>query len=252
MLEHQILKLHPGDLDDFDFVLTQLNLKEASGQGVVRSVLEEGYSTTDLRRFIPEFRRRLARLNRIHRKVKGRRTPLAALGDFIALSHYECKLTLARYLFTPEDIVTEILGHLQVTRGVNDPGASQPAFVDAVFEVTRGQPGLVSWFGELCTEKYNPGPGQPITPLVWRRVYARACQVEANNTIINLLAKARGPYLSHVISLFTDPKNAEVQMDLFISRVKMGEANQAADAELKLPSNIPAPTRVNVPPPSFR
>ena len=137
MLEHQILKLHPGDLDDFDFVLTQLNLKEASGQGVVRSVLEEGYSTTDLRRFIPEFRRRLARLNRIHRKVKGRRTPLAALGDFIALSHYECKLTLARYLFTPEDIVTEILGHLQVTRGVKDPGASQPAFVDA--EAARGR-----------------------------------------------------------------------------------------------------------------
>ena len=62
MLEHQILKLHPGDLDDFDFVLTQLNLKEASGQGVVRSVLEEGYSTTDLRPFIPEFRRRLERL----------------------------------------------------------------------------------------------------------------------------------------------------------------------------------------------
>ena len=40
-------------------------------------------------------------------------------------------------MFTPEDIVTEILGHLQVTRGVKDPGASQPAFVDA--EAARGR-----------------------------------------------------------------------------------------------------------------
>ena len=139
MLEHQILKLHPEKVDDFDFVFTQLNLKEASGsgQGIVRSVLKEGYSTTDLRQFIPEFRRRLARLNRVHRRVKGKRTPLSALGDFIALSRHECKLTLARYLFTPEEIVTEILGQLQVTRGVKDPGASQPVFVDA--EAARGR-----------------------------------------------------------------------------------------------------------------
>ena len=139
MLEHQILKLHPDNLDDFDFALTQLNLKEASGpgKGIVSSVLKEGYSTTDLRRFIPEFRRRLARLNRVHRKVKGNRTLPAAVRDFIALSRHECKLTLARYLFTPEEVVTEILGHLQVTRGVKDPGVSQPAFVDA--EATRGR-----------------------------------------------------------------------------------------------------------------
>ncbi len=138
MLEHQILKLHPNNLDDFDFVLTQLNLKASGpGQGIVESVLKEGYSTTDRRRFIPEFRRRLARLNRVHRMVKGKRTPSAALNDFIALSRHECKLTLARYLFTPEETVAEILGHLHVARGVKDPGASQPAFVDA--EAARGK-----------------------------------------------------------------------------------------------------------------
>jgi hypothetical protein len=63
----------------------------------------------------------------------------------------------------------------------------------------------VSWFGELCTEKYNPGPTEPISPAVFHHVYARACQVEQSNTIMNLLAKAREPYRSQVMALFTDP-----------------------------------------------
>src|SRR5262249_6142207 len=67
------------------------------------------------------------------------------------------------------------------------------------------QPGLVSWFGELCVEKYNPGPGAAITLATWRMVFGRAVQSEWNNTILNLVAKARGPYRDRVISLFTDP-----------------------------------------------
>lgn len=74
-----------------------------------------------------------------------------------------------------------------------------------VFRETRGQPGLVGWLGELLTEKYNPGAEQPITPAVWHRVYSRACQVEWNNTILNLIKKARGPYRAEVMKLFTDP-----------------------------------------------
>jgi hypothetical protein len=89
----------------------------------------------------------------------------------------------------------------------------EPAVVDAVFEVTRGQPGLVSWFGELCVEKYNPGPAQDITLATWRRVYARAIQVEWNNTILNLLKKARGPFQSQVVALFADP-NVPFAMDV--------------------------------------
>lgn len=34
-----------------------------------------------------------------------------------------------------------------------------PEVVGKVFETTRGQPGLVSWFGELLTVKYNPDFG---------------------------------------------------------------------------------------------
>lgn len=74
--------------------------------------------------------------------------------------------------------------------------------VDQVFEVTRGQPGLVCWFGELMTEKYNPGPPRPIDAAAFREVYAAACQIEPNNTVMNLISKAKGPYREHVVRLF--------------------------------------------------
>jgi hypothetical protein len=83
--------------------------------------------------------------------------------------------------------------------------AVEPDVVEAVAEATRGQPGLVSWFGELLAEKYNPGPAEAVTLATWQRVYTMACQVEWNNTILNLIKKARGPFQPQVVSLFTDP-----------------------------------------------
>jgi hypothetical protein len=137
MLEHLVLKLDANNLEDFDFLLTRLNLKQAPGldRALASSLLKEGYSTTELRRFIPEFRRRLERLNRVHFKIRGRDTSDAALIDFIELSRRDCKLTLARYLFTPEEVVAEILRHVQVTDGARDVDVSRPPFV--ADEITR-------------------------------------------------------------------------------------------------------------------
>jgi hypothetical protein len=137
MLEHQILKLHPDDLDGFDFLLNRIHLKQAPGfdQAVVSSVLKEGYTTTELRAFIPQFRCRLGRLTRIHDRIKVEKTPDAAIHDFIELSRCECKLTLGRYLFTPDEIVSRIQRQLQRTGGVRDLDTSQPQFVDD--EITR-------------------------------------------------------------------------------------------------------------------
>jgi hypothetical protein len=81
----------------------------------------------------------------------------------------------------------------------------EPDVVEAVFDTTRGQPGLVSWFGELLVEKYNPGREKPINYAVWRRVYHRAMDTEWNNTILNLIKKARGEHQGKLIKLFTDP-----------------------------------------------
>ena len=132
MLEHQILMLHQDELEEFDFLLTHLNLKRVSGldRELVSSLLKEGYSTTDLRRFIPELRRKLERLNRVHNKIKGKSTSAAALRDFIELSRCDCKLTLARYLFTPEEVVAEVIKQLLVTDGVRDADPPPPPFAE--------------------------------------------------------------------------------------------------------------------------
>jgi len=99
------------------------------------------------------------------------------------------------------DEVTELFAQYQAESGQ----IVEPEVVEAIFEVTRGQPGLVSWFGELCVEKYNPGPREPISLPVFEEVLNAALYVEWNNTILNLVAKARGPHVREVVSLFTDP-----------------------------------------------
>jgi hypothetical protein len=81
----------------------------------------------------------------------------------------------------------------------------EPEVVNAVFDSTRGQPGLVGWFGELLAEKYNPGKDKPITRDTWAEVYDAAVYVEWNNTLLNLSKKAREPYRAEVMRLFTDP-----------------------------------------------
>ena len=129
MVEHQILKLQPDDLNAFDWLFDELNLKTAGA--LKPSLLKDGYSTTELRPFIQEFQRRLARLDRVHRKIGGPKTPDAALREFVELSRSECKLTLARYLFTPEEIVDRIGREIKTTDGVKDLDVTQPQFIDA-------------------------------------------------------------------------------------------------------------------------
>lgn len=88
----------------------------------------------------------------------------------------------------------------------NESGQSiESGVVENVFESTRGQPGLVSWFGELLTETYNPGREKIIDILVWKRGLRKARTREWNNTILNLIKKARGRYLQNILDLFVRP-----------------------------------------------
>ncbi|HEY6328335.1 MAG TPA: hypothetical protein VI756_03285, partial [Blastocatellia bacterium] len=130
MLEHEILKLKTNQLREFDFWFRQLNLKHIIGidSPVSSSVLKEGYSTTDMPGFIAEFRRKLERLNRVHRKIAGLKTSAVALRNFVEAARHPCKLALARYLFSPQETVEQILRHLKLTGGVRDLDASNPSW----------------------------------------------------------------------------------------------------------------------------
>ena len=135
MAEHQILKLQPDELKEFDALFSELRLKlPGLHNPIASSVLKEGYSTTGFREFVVEFLRRLARMDRVHRAIRavqGSGAGSDAVQEFIEYSRRDCRLTLARYLFTPDDVMREVLRHLVVTDGVRDVDVSQPRFIEA-------------------------------------------------------------------------------------------------------------------------
>jgi hypothetical protein len=79
-----------------------------------------------------------------------------------------------------------------------------PLVVQKIYEKTQGHPGLVGWFGELLTQKYNQSLHQPIGINQWHSTYLSACSIEHNNTVLNMITKARNEYKSDVIDLFTN------------------------------------------------
>ncbi|MDZ7758852.1 MAG: AAA-like domain-containing protein [Desulfovermiculus sp.] len=83
--------------------------------------------------------------------------------------------------------------------------------VEAMYTNTRGQPGLVGWFGELLTEKYNPGPGKSIGQQAWKHTHHAALHLEWNNTVLNLVKKAKGAYQDKVAELFG---NSELEFSI--------------------------------------
>ncbi len=84
----------------------------------------------------------------------------------------------------------------------------EPGVVERLFCETRGQPGLVSWFGELLTETYNKKPKEPITMKHFGYVFRMAVKALPNNNIINIISKAKEePHREVVLKFFrTDQK----------------------------------------------
>ncbi len=97
------------------------------------------------------------------------------------------------------DEVTDLFKQYQQESGQ----AVEPEVVGSVYESTNGQPGLVGWFGELLTEKYNPGKDRSIDPNTWETVHHAAITLEWNNTVLNLVKKVRMGYVPHVLELFS-------------------------------------------------
>ncbi|HVQ39125.1 MAG TPA: hypothetical protein VMS31_16420, partial [Pyrinomonadaceae bacterium] len=182
MLEHQILKIKPENSDAFDFILTQLKLKESSGsdQRMVSSVLREGFTTTAPHDFVCELLMKLQRLNRIHDQIHGKGTSERALREFIALSRSDCKLSLARYLFRPGEVVEEILRQVRVTEGVRDIDRSESRHVKAELKCELDllpdfeaailrrliETGDVYWVSDETSSQMNSLVEYPITTVV--------------------------------------------------------------------------------------
>lgn len=117
LLEHALLALPPDDLDGHRRLFARL--------GVIAPDTEADFAA-----FLTAQRRKLQRLERMHRGIAGLRTSAAALGDFLHLAGQGSKLSLARYLFTPEEVVAQILTAVRTTRGVEDHARAQHPYID--------------------------------------------------------------------------------------------------------------------------
>ncbi len=85
--------------------------------------------------------------------------------------------------------------------------------IKKLYDETRGQPGLVGWFGEILTqgwEKVTPDKTQPLNPAWFERAYAASLAILPNNNILNIISKARDPrYSDLVIDLFQTGEKIE-------------------------------------------
>ena len=179
MLENQVLKIPPAAIDEFDFFFVDLKIKGGDTR-LNESLLKEGYSTIDLASFIPQFRGRLQRFERVHRGMRGSETSRTALRDFIDLSRRECKLSLARYLFQPTEVVDRVLSQLKLSRGVPDIDPSMPDYVEAQIQHVRNRlpefeasildqlsrTSYIYWVSESTSAEINSLVEYPLTTVV--------------------------------------------------------------------------------------
>ncbi len=90
----------------------------------------------------------------------------------------------------------------------------EQAVVEQLFYETRGQPGLIGWFGELLTETYNRETHKPLTMDNLEEVYAAAINVLPNSNILNIISKARQePYKQFVLEMFQTDKKLPFKYD---------------------------------------
>jgi hypothetical protein len=121
MLANQCLRLTADDAGEFASVFVSLGLLAPGARAVDADVLRQGYTSTELPAFSAQFLHHLRRLERIHRRLDGFRTTAEAFDDFIAISRDPCKVALARYLFTPGEVVERATKQLQVSSGLPSP-----------------------------------------------------------------------------------------------------------------------------------
>lgn len=121
MLASQCLRLTTNATRELTLLFGSLGLLAPGGRAVDADVLQQGYTSTELAKFGAEFLRHLRPLERTHRRLRGFRTTAEALDDFISVSRDPCKAGLARYLFTPAEVVERAAQELQVSSGLPSP-----------------------------------------------------------------------------------------------------------------------------------
>jgi hypothetical protein len=239
LLEHALLRLSPDDLTAFDLVLTALGLKSRQGPDVpmCADVLDAGFSTTALGGFVRELVRRLARLNRVHFLIR-RPDDGEAWAYFVRASRDVSKLTLARYVFTAEEVVGEIERALIITTGTEHallrlarptaPAAGPP------MDARRYEADILR---RLCDSHriywVSPRCGSELNAMVEHPVGSAVVVVKPPGSDLEIEIKrtgTRGPRLLHVITERSDGSAAPISHRLFGGSLGWLASREAAAA----------------------
>lgn len=180
MLQEQVLRLPLQDGAGWALLLGRLGLLAPGGEAVHERVLAEGFTATGLRRFAQQLRRRLARAEPLLRRLRTRPVPADAWLDLLHLAGRECRLPLARYLFSAAEVAERIFDQLRCSHGVERPFASgrpqvreetrralarMPAYEAEIFE-RLADGAWIWWVGDSTPAEINSLVEYPLTTVV--------------------------------------------------------------------------------------
>lgn len=178
LLESQLLKIEPTDATEYQFLLAELGLMSEAGEQprLLGSVLEEGFSSTEVGVFVRELRSRLGRLDRVHRRIEANRDAEETRRYLARVANEPSKLTLARWIFSPGEVAAEIVAALRVGRGAEttlarigtaasvwtDKPVRAPQFEQSVLRILCAER-KTYWATPACSQELNALVEYPLT-----------------------------------------------------------------------------------------
>jgi hypothetical protein len=220
MLQRQLLLLRAKFVQEHDswFVRLRLKARKGIGEPLSREVLREGFGTRDVRTFLGAWQRRLMHPSALLD------SPAAAstFERWQYLAQAEYRIFLARYLFSPEEVVARALGCLRVTKGEEMPSTQDADLIRA--EARRAREMMPKYEARILELLCNPAS------VYW-------VSEETGRTVGSLVACPSG-----TVAVVVKPPGS--QMEFEIKRTGMPTSSPLSVAFARDGQNVPPPHRL--------
>lgn len=136
LLQHHLCRLAPAEEREHDFWLEALGIAPPGGRQELlpAAVLTEGFTRRDRPGFITEFQRRLARPGALFRGIHSKETSEPQLKEFLTYARQDCRLVLARYLFSPAEVLARVERQVRSSSGMRRLASLDTELVEGAAE----------------------------------------------------------------------------------------------------------------------
>jgi hypothetical protein len=216
LLENQMLKVQPDDFGEFEFLFAELGILSGGGahSEIASSVLQEGFNSTELRTFVHELRARIGRLDRVHCRIRKDPASDDTRCYLARVANEPTKLTLTRWIFSPEEVTAEIVARLRVGCGVETTlskirATPAAAWVDQPPRAPEFEGRIVSalcadrktyWVSPECSEEMNALVEYPLT--------SAAVAIKLPGSDVEIEIKRAGSRGTHLVNVITERNGA--------------------------------------------